>query len=132
MVDEAGNIVTSVERLQELSLQKLAVERLRDRDINEDLHEMRKEKEILCEQNLKKARENKTPDWSLKDVMFVLKNLKTGVSRDPLGLVNEIFNPKIASEEIVLAIMKLMNRIKSDQVFPDCFEPCNITRLNKH
>ena len=79
MVDEAGNIVTSVERLQELSLQKLAVERLRDRDIKEDLHEMRKEKEILCEQNLKKARENKTPDWSLKDVMFVLKNLKTGV-----------------------------------------------------
>ena len=27
--------------------------------------------------------------------------------------------------------MKLMNRIKSDQVFPDCFEPCNITSIWK-
>ena len=40
MIDEAGNIVTSVERMQELSLQKLAVERLRDRDMKEDLQEM--------------------------------------------------------------------------------------------
>ena len=131
MLDDKGNLVTSEERIQELSLQKLAVERLRDREMKHELKEMRKTKEKLCEQNLKTAKLNKTPDWTLDEVKIVLKNLKAGVSRDPMGLANELFHPNVAGSDLMLAIQKLMNKIKKDQVFPVRFEMCNIASIWK-
>ena len=131
MVDDTGNLVTSAEAIKELSLNKLAVERLRNRDIKDDLQHLRLSKEELCRQNLDKAKNNKTPDWKQEDVDSVLKHLKVGVSRDPLGHANELFHPNVAGTDLRLAILKTMNKIKSDQVFPKCFEPCNITSLWK-
>ena len=82
---------------------------------------MRLSKEELCLQNLKNAKNNKTPDWKQEDVVSVLKHLK--VSRDPLGFANELFHPNVVGTDLRLAILKIMNKIKS--------EPCNITSLWK-
>ena len=48
----------------------------------------------------------------------VLKYLKTNKSRDPLGYVNKIVKPGEAGYDLKLAILKLLNRTKKDQVFP--------------
>ena len=131
MLDNEDNLVTSDECIQELSLQKLAVERLREREIKDELKDMKEVKEKRCEDNLKKAKLNKTPDWNLEEVKIVLHNLKTGVSRDPMGLANELFHPNVAGSDLILAIQKLMNKIKRDQVFPARFEICNISSIWK-
>ena len=53
---------TSAKCIQELSLQKLAVDRLRERNIIEELKHMKETKDKLCDQNLRKSKLNKTPD----------------------------------------------------------------------
>jgi hypothetical protein len=131
MMDSDGNLVTTSDEINELALQKLAVERLRNRPIKEGMETMKEQKEMLCQQNLKKARCNKSPDWTENDVIEVLKNLKKDVARDPLGYANELFNPKVAGDDLVKAITKLVNRIKAEQTFPKCLQFCNISSIWK-
>ena len=59
----------------------------------------------------------------------VLKGLKQKKSRDPNSFANEIFDPKVVGEDLLNATLALMNRIRSDQVYPKCMELCNITSL---
>ena len=39
--------------------------------------------------------------------------------------------PKVAGEYPKLAVLKLMNRIKDEQIFPKCLELCNISSIWK-
>ena len=103
MLDDDGNLITTSDDINELALQKLAVERLHNRPIKEGMEEMKDKKETLCQQNLKKARANKTPDWTEEEVKEVLKHLKNNVARDPLGYANELFNPKVDGDDLVKA-----------------------------
>ena len=77
MMDDEGKLLTNSEDINELALQKLAVERLCNRPMKEGMEEMKSKKEALCEQNLKKARGNKTSEWSEQEMLRVLKNLKS-------------------------------------------------------
>ena len=67
----------------------------------------------------------------MQDLIPVLKQLKKKKSRDPLGLANELFSPDTLGDDMIQAILKLMNRIKSDQVFPDCLRLCNVSKIYK-
>ena len=131
MMDDAGNLVTSTDQINELAVQKLAIERLKNRPMKEGLEEMKKHKETICEANLERARNTKTPDWTVKEVTEVLKNLKTNVSRDPLGYANELFHPSVAGKDLITAITTLVNKIKKHQIFPKCLQLCNITSIWK-
>ena len=61
----------------------------------------------------------------------VLKYLKKNKSRDPFGYANEIFRPDVAGEDLKLAILKLLNRIKAEQTYPEALELCDITSIWK-
>ena len=45
-------------------------------------------KENICNQRLKEAQQNKTPDWTEDELDRVLEYLKIDKSRDPLGYAN--------------------------------------------
>ena len=60
-----------------------------------------------------------------------MKNLKKQKSRDPYGLANDIFRPEVAGDDLKLALLKLMNRIKDEQRYPKCLELCNISSIWK-
>ena len=47
-----------------------------------------KAKEALCDERLKEASKCKTPMWSVGDVTIVLKQLKTGKSKNPYDFPN--------------------------------------------
>ena len=93
---------------------------------------MKKAKEDLCERRLKLAASNKTPPWTMKQLDVVLKYLKGNKSRDPFGYANNIFQYKVAGEDLKQAILKLCNRIKSEQHFPEALEKCDITAIYKN
>ena len=91
-----------------------------------DLMHIKEAKEELCENVLKYAKTQKTHPWVMKDLDKVLKHLKKDKSRDPHGLINEIFKREVAGDDLKEAILTLMNRIKSDQIYPESLELCNI------
>ena len=131
MIDPvSGNLLTSEEKIQEAAVKTYA-NRLENRPMKENMKHIKDAKEILCEKLIKVAQANKTPPWTMKDVEKVLKHLKKNKSRDPLGLCNELFGPEVAGDDLKLAIVKLMNRIKQDQVYPECLEVCNISSIWK-
>ena len=69
-------------------------DRLKNKPINENLsNKMKKTKDDLCNLRFKFTKNNKTPDWTMKELNLVLKQLKNNKSRDPFGYINELFNP---------------------------------------
>ena len=130
MLDQEGNLVTSP-----LGIQKIATEHymkiLENRDIKEDLINIKNDKEELFAHRLDLAKANKTPPWDMNDLDAVLKYLKNNKSRDPLGNINELFKPSVAGDDLKHGILLLMNKIKESNEFPEAFRLCNITSIFK-
>ena len=130
MINEEGDLVTSLEEIENLSL-KTYKNRLRSRQMVPELKFLRDDKELLCDLKLECARKNTTKPWTMKELEIVLSSLKKNKSRDPLGLANELFSSKIASTDMKHAVLKLMNQIKTDQVIPEMMTLCNISSIWK-
>ena len=131
MLNKNGNIVSSPHLIEELSLE-VFVDRLKNRNIKEDLIDMKNDKEEMCKNSLKAASENKTLPWTMKQLEEVLKYLKKNKSRDPYGYANEIFKDNAAGNDLKTAILKLINRIKDEQIFPKALEICDISSIYKN
>ena len=41
------------------------------------------------------AKENKSPEITMKELEYVLKTAKSGKARDPEGMVRELFKPNV-------------------------------------
>ena len=78
------------------------------------------------------TRKNKSPQWTSEDVKFVLKHLKKKISKDPYELPNEIFHLSNAGDDLILALTKLLNKIKDQCEFPECLTLCNVTNAYKN
>ena len=131
MIDAKGNLVTSKKALEQLSL-NMYTERLKSHDMKESLKLHQVQQENMGDQRLQEAQDNVTPDWTMGDLEVVLQQLKNKKSRDPLGLANELFKPDNAGKDLKLALLKLSNQIKNQQVFPKALGLCNITSLYKN
>ena len=103
---------------------------LQNRPIVSGLEEHKKEREALCQERIKLARKNKTPDWTSEDVDYVRTNLKKKKNRDPHGCSNELI--QYGGKDVTSAIVKLINNIKRQQKFPHCLKACNIASLYKN
>ena len=130
MKDNDGNLITTAKGIETLALETYA-KRLQNRKIKDGLENLQKNKEDLCELRLQLARENKTADWTKKQLEKVLNYLKKNKSRDPFGYSNDIFKTNVAGENLKDAILILMNRIKNEQVYPQALEDCDITSIYK-
>ena len=131
MLDESGNLLTSYDAIEKVALKTFA-DRLKNRPMKENLKHVQKEKEDLCKLRLDLARKNKTPPWTLDQLDVVLNYLKKDKSRDPLGLANELFQPSVAGKDLKLALLKLVNRIKEEQLYPEALEEYNISSIYKN
>ena len=131
MFDNHGNLVTDIKQIQNLALSTFT-ERLKNREIKTELADMKILKEKLFELRMKSSGRVKTPPWDMNDLDCVLKNLKKNKSRDPMGYANEIFSPSVAGLDFRLAILNLMNRIKTEQKYPEILEMCNISSIYKN
>ena len=131
MLDPEGNLLSAPEAIQKAAL-KTYENRLKNRPIKEGLEQLQKDKEDLCKLRLNIARKNKTEPWTLEQLDVVLKYLKKNKSRDPLDLANELFQPNVAGHDLKVAVLKLVNKIKEDQVYPEALEVCNISSIYKN
>ena len=130
MVESTGNLVTSSEGIKNIATEHYG-KILENRDIKDDLKDVQKDKEELFKHTLDLAKKNTTPPWDIQDLEEVLKYLKNNKSRDPQGNANEIFKSRVAGDDLKLAILRLMIKIKDDQEFPEALRMCNISSIYK-
>ena len=128
--DKDGTLITSPFLLKTLYLETYK-ERLKKRDMKPELLDLFYLKSELWEIKLKELEAIKTENWTEKELDKVLKSLKNNKSRDPQGLVNEIFKPGILGEDLKLGILELLNCIKKEQKIPDFMKKANITTIHK-
>ena len=128
--DFSGQIITNQETLEKLYLETYRV-RLRQRPIKAEYLELKKLKESLFNLRLKLAKLTKSEPWSDKQLDNVLKCLKKNKSRDPHGLINDLFKPGTIGSNLKQSLLTLVNEIKERCHIPEFIQWANITSLYK-
>ena len=113
MMDSRGHLVSSGQKIKDLYL-KTYEERLKHRKIKEGLEEHQANREELFQHRIDETKKKQIIPWTMKQLEKVLRSLKKGKARDPLNLVNEIFRPEVAGADLKSALLKIVNKIKSD------------------
>ena len=124
--DRRGNIITNHMGLKHMYL-KTYVDRLRSRPMREDFEELKQLKKILFELRLKLCKTRKTRPWEIIDLEAAIKDLKKDKARDPNGWVNELFMNKVARVNLKLSMLKLFNRMKIENYYPDFMRKADVT-----
>ena len=88
-------------------------------------------KSELWEYRLNELKSAKSEAWTQDDLEKVLKSLKNNKTRDPVGMINEIFKPGCAGDDLKLALLYLFNGIKRNCYIPEYMTLANITTLYK-
>ena len=89
-------------------------------------------KEENAQRIINLAREVKTPPWTQAELQKVLKSLKSNKCRDPNGMINEIFMPRVIGEDLQIALLDLFNLCKSRMQIPDFMKLSNISNIRKN
>ena len=131
MKDENGKVLTETQEILDATINHYQ-EVLKNRKIKDGLEDHQKEREDLAKTRMRQSKENKTPDWDINDLDQALKDLKKNKSSDSLGHINELYKPDVIGSDLKLALLKLMNKIKEQQIFPHALEACNITSIFKN
>ena len=76
-------------------------------------------------------RKNQTALWTIEDLDKVLKKLKSNKTRDPHGLINEIFKHGVLGEDLKLGMLNLFNDVKTHLKLPKMLQYANITTIWK-
>ena len=66
-----------------------------------------------------------------KDLRSTLKSLKNNKTRDPGGLINELFKPGVIGKDLEKALLNLVNGIKQEYFVPQTLKHANITTIYK-
>ena len=128
--DEHGNIVTDPEKLMDLYVATYE-KRLKNKEIKQDLDDIKYLKEELLKRRMKIAKRKKSKAWTMKQLNKVLKSLKKNKARDPIGWPNELFRLENAGEDLKCSLLKLVNCIKTEQYLPKLLRSPDITCIFK-
>ena len=129
--DEYGNLVTAPSELKKLYAATYK-HRLRHRKMKAEYKDILILKNQLWIRRLCNLKQKVTHPWTIGNLNKVLKSLKNNQSRDPMGMINELFKPGIIGDEMKTATLDLMNNIKSFMYVPTNMQLANITTIFKN
>ena len=128
--DRKGNVITNHIGLKHLYLETY-VNRLRNRPIREDFAEVKELKQLLFKLRMEICKTQKTEPWDMADLETVIKDLKRNKAKDPNGWPNDIFMQEIAGENLKMSILKMFNRIKTENFIPEFMRKADVTTIYK-
>ena len=73
----------------------------------------------------------KSPDWTINQLVKVLKSLKNNKSADHFGMVYELFKPGLIGKDLLQSLLILCNEIKNQQKIPKFLKYTDITSFYK-
>ena len=129
--DEHGNLVTAPSQLKHLYAATYK-HRLRHREMKAEYKDVFILKNHLWMRRLHNLKQKITHPWTIRNIDKVLKSLKNNQSRDPLGMINEVFKHGIIGNAMKDATLSLMNNIKSFMYVPTNMQLSNITTIFKN
>ena len=130
ILDSYGNLLTENKAIENRALEVYS-KILEGNEMREDLKDLEDTTNELCHARLNLTKSNVTKPWDMEELKDVLKKLVKNKSRDADGYANELFMLSVAGDDLLLAVLKLCNKIKQKQTFPKALEKCNITSLHK-
>ena len=125
-----GKIITAQSELKKLYLETF-VHRLRHRPVSVKYQYLKKLKEELCFKRIRYAKRHKTQPWTLSEMRKTLRKLKDNKSRDPHGLLNELFKPGVIGKDLEISLLKLLNKVKMENNIPAIMQFVNIVAIYK-
>ena len=125
-----GKIITSQNQIKLLYLDTF-VHRLHHRPIRDDFSYLKSLKEELFTRRLEYVQKKKTEPWTPSQLEKTLSSLKNNKSRDPHGLVNELFKPGVIGQDLSNSLLLLFNQVKNSLLIPNFMELCNIVSIYK-
>ena len=125
-----GKIISEPKKLKKLLAKEYKI-RLRTRPIRPDFKELEIRKNRIFQLKLELASQNKSKPWTMPDLEKALRCLKMNRSRDPDGLINEIFKNDIIGEDLKNSLLSMFNKIKYQQQIPMFMKNANITTIPK-
>ena len=66
----------------------------------------------------------------MDDLKYALKQNEKEKYRDPEKVTNELFKEDTAGDDLLLAVLKLMKKMKHLQKYPKILEKYNITSIH--
>ena len=90
--------------------------RLRKRDMKHELKSYENFQNSICQLRLSISQKNISPDFTLSELKFVLKQFKNEKCMDPIGHVREIF--KYSGDRFLISLLCMINKIKSSRILP--------------
>ena len=129
--DEFGNLVTAPTALKKLYLQTYRT-RLEHRKINEKYQNIRDLKTELWDLRFESLKKKEAVLWTLEDLEEATKSLKNNQSRDPNGMISDLFKHNIAGKDLKKALVGLMNLVLINLFLPEYMEYADITSILKN
>ena len=80
---------------------------------------------------LKLAEVRPTRLWEMSDLEVALSDLKNNKSRDPEGLINELFKKNVIGEDLKKSLLMMCNRLKVEQIIALFMNDANVTTVPK-
>ena len=125
-----GQIISEPKLLKKLLAKEYRI-RLRTRPNRPDFEELSIRKHRIFELKLKLASQNKSKSWTIHDLEKALRCMKINRSRDPDGLLNEIFKKNSIGDDLKNSLLLMFNKIKEQQKIPMFMKNANITTVPK-
>ena len=129
--DAFGNLITAPRALKKLYLNTYK-NRLEHRIILERFQDLRQLKSELWRLRFESIKNNNSKEWTLYDLDKATKTLKNNQSRDPNNMINELFKPNIAGNDLKIALVNLMNMIMRSLYIPEFMQVSNISSIFKN
>ena len=128
--NHSGRLISEPKKLKQL-LVKEYKNRLRARPARPDFVNLEKRKNRIFQLKMQIASKNKSKLWTMDDLEKALRTLKINRSRDPEGLINEIFKKKVIGSDLKNSLLMMFNKIKEEQIIPLFMNNANITTVPK-
>ena len=128
--DRKGNLIYNHLGLKNLYL-KTYKQRLRNRPIKDGFEEIKDMKMVLFNLRKKLCKSQDSDPWEMKQLENAIKSLKNNKARDSNGWINELFKEGIAGNNLKISMLKLFNKIKTENFIPEYMRKADITTLYK-
>ena len=88
-------------------------------------------KSEVVQMKLLVASQTKSAHITLPELENALCALKKGKSRDPFGLISELFHPDCIGDDLKISLLTMLNRIKIDGKLPVFMRTFHVTTIPK-
>ena len=127
-LNKKGDLITEKSELERLYLETY-LDRLTPNPVFEELKDIVELKDLLFDLRMNMCSQVKSRDWDMSDLDKVLKGVKNNKARDAHGHIFELF--KLGGHDLKLSLIKMFNLTKKTQIYPDIFQPSNISSIYK-